>query len=301
MQDISVDICVCTFRRGHLTDTLQSLAKLELQPDWQVQVIVADNDETPSARSVVTAAQNAMPFPVRYIHAPARNISVARNACLAPAAADFLAFIDDDELASPQWLSKLMERYRQTQADAVLGPVQALYPATAPAWIQKGNYHSIKPVWVNDQIITGYTSNVLFRREAPALKDLRFDPALGRSGGEDTIFFAALHKAGGRIDYAPDAVVLENVAPERLNFLWLLKRSFRSGQTHGLMVMKRDGAGFKSRFSNALPAGCKALICGGAALGMALKGRGQAWLIRGALHLGVVARLLGLSELTQYG
>ena len=41
---------------------------------------------------------------ISYIHAPARNISIARNACVEAATGKWIAFIDDDELASENWL-----------------------------------------------------------------------------------------------------------------------------------------------------------------------------------------------------
>ena len=90
-----VDVCVCTFRRASVSDLLASLAKLET-PGWRVRVIVADNDDQPSARETVESAFAAFRLDGRYIHAPARNISVARNACLDAAQAPLVAFIDDD-------------------------------------------------------------------------------------------------------------------------------------------------------------------------------------------------------------
>ena len=115
-QNVAADICVCTFRRVSLADTLSSLFGLALRPDWLVRVIVADNDALPSAQPIVEQAACKAPFPVLYVHAPMRNISVARNACLDAATARFVAFIDDDELATPLWLAALIDRQAQASA-----------------------------------------------------------------------------------------------------------------------------------------------------------------------------------------
>ena len=96
----SIDIGVCTFRRAELADTLRSLAAMDMPSGFDVSVIIADNDDTPSARDLVTALSRELTLPIHYRHAPARNISIARNACLDASTADFVAFIDDDETAS---------------------------------------------------------------------------------------------------------------------------------------------------------------------------------------------------------
>lgn len=298
---ISIDICVCTFRRAKLADTLKSLAALKTQPTWRVQVIIADNDDTPSAKPIIMEAEKNFPFKILYVHAPARNISIARNACLNAATARFVAFIDDDECAEPEWLTALIAQQARNNADVVLGPARAIYPSDCPNWLRTGDFHSIKPVWVKDRIITGYTSNALFVREARPLANLRFDEALGRSGGEDSVFFAALHRAGGRIDYAERAVVTELVAPERLNLGWLIKRTFRMGQTHALMILQQQGESFGARTQNIALAFSKVLFCAGGALCALITGNSRSWLLRGMLHAGVVARLLGVTELIQYG
>jgi succinoglycan biosynthesis protein ExoM len=298
---LSIDVCICTYRRQGLVNTLASLTKLALPAEWSFRVIIADNDETPSARHIVENARRSCAFPIVYVHAPARNISIARNACLDAATAPLIAFIDDDERATPPWLAALVEQQRQSKADIVLGPVQSRYPAQAPAWLRREDFHSIKPVWVNGAIITGYTSNALLAREAASVYGRRFDPKLGRSGGEDTVFFSDIHKAGGRIDFAPTAIVTEDVAANRLSLWWLVKRTFRSGQTHGLLLLA-TGCALKTRLKQIALAFSKAFFCLLAALGSLLTGgRARCWLLRGTLHVGVVARLLGISELTQYG
>jgi hypothetical protein len=100
----------------------------------------------------------------------------------------------------------------------VLGPVDPVYPDTAPDWMRAAAMHATRPVHVRGEIRTGYTCNVLIDRARPEIRALRFDPALGRSGGEDSDYFARIVLMGGRIDYAPDALVTEPVAPERLSF-----------------------------------------------------------------------------------
>lgn len=297
---IRVDVCICTFRRVEVEDTIRSVAAATVPDNAVVRIVVADNDLMPSARSRVERLAAEIPFELHYIHAPAQNISIARNACLDASTGDFVAFIDDDETASAEWLTELVTTAMVTDADVVLGPVKALYGTAAPGWMRHGDFHSTFPVWVKGAIRTGYTCNVLLRRAAPAVAGRRFSLSLGQSGGEDTEFFSKLHGAGGSIDYAPDAWVYEPVPEGRARFFWLTKRRFRVGQTHGrLLGATRQGFG---RISQIGLAAAKAAYCFAVGAGVALLPQYRnRYALRGVMHAGVVSGLLGVREIRQYG
>jgi succinoglycan biosynthesis protein ExoM len=297
---LQLDIGVCTFRRPELAATLRSLATMTVPPRATLRIIVADNDSTPSARALVEKLRPEMPFEVIYLHCPSSNISIARNACLDNSTGDLLAFIDDDETASSDWLVRLLDEAQASGADAVLGPVQAHYAPSAPAWMRGGDFHSTWPVWVKGEIRTGYTCNALLRLKAPSLHGRRFKLALGRSGGEDTDFFTGMHQAGGTIAFAEDAWVHEPVPESRASFHWLAKRRLRSGQTHGRLL--KEKAGGAGRPLNLALAASKAAFCGCAAvLFLPLAVRRNRYALRAVLHAGVISGLLGHKELEQYG
>lgn len=286
-----VDVCVCTYRRPSLEATLRSLDRQEGLVPGAVRILVADNDDTPSARPLVEA-MGPLRWPVVYLHAPARNISVARNACLDAAEASFIAWIDDDEAADTGWLAALLAGIGDDAA--AFGPVVALYPASAPAWIQKADLHSIRPVATKRGVVTGYTSNALVRRAAVGAE--RFLVALGRSGGEDTEFFSRLHRRGARFRSIPGAVVREPTANDRLSLDWLARRAFRAGQTHA-----RGYVAAGKRWPGLAAASAKAAACLAACAVLApdeVRWR-RAW-VRAALHRGVVSRLLGAQDLQLY-
>lgn len=293
---IRVDICVCTFRRAYLIETLKSIAA-NAGPIVDLHVIVADNDTVPSAQKLTEAFAREAGFPVRYIHAPAANISLARNACLDAASAEFVAFVDDDENVAPHWLEALLRTAKTTGADVVLGPVAAVYGPDAQNWMREGDFHSTIPAFVGDVIQTGYAGNVLIRRRQP-FSSLRFDLSLGRSGGEDTEYFYRLYDLGGRIAFAPDAIAYEPVPAERARLEWLMRRRFRSGQTHGLRLVRASKGGW---WALAL-ASAKASYC----LAMAVPNlfspvRWRRYLLRGTLHIGVMGGLLRARQASHYG
>jgi succinoglycan biosynthesis protein ExoM len=293
----SLAVAVCTFRRDAVDHTLESIARQDAGP---IRVIVVDNDETPVAEPRIRALALRLGLGLDYRHAPARNISIARNACLDAAETDWLLFLDDDETAEPGWLAAMAREAARGEWEVVLGPVEAVYSADAPEWMRQGGFHSTRPVVRHGRIDTGYSGNALIRLDFVRQHKLRFDPALGRSGGEDLDFFYRLRDAGGRIGFNADARALEPVPDSRASLRWLLARTFRAGQSHGarLTCIKPEPL---QRLAQAALAGGKVLACAsGALLTLPRTTVRNRFITRGALHLGVMARVAGLKEIELY-
>ena len=277
-----------TFRRESLAATLDSLARQTLRPD---RVIVADNDEAPSARPLCEAAARDG-LPVTYVHAPARNICIARNACLDAAPTGRLAFIDDDEIAPEAWLERMNAALTSDLA-GVSGPSLAQYPDDAPGWMRMLSPHSQRPPRIHGKLLTGHTANCLLDLDHPALEDLRFDERFGRTGGEDADYFARAC-ARGAVFGETDAPVFEPVPPERLSEAWLAARRRRAGQTW------YESLGPERR-RKALAAAPKAVWCRArAALAPSEPARRRVWL-RGLFHEGVLMAAGGVRPQNHYG
>jgi succinoglycan biosynthesis protein ExoM len=161
--------------------------------------------------------------------------------------------------------------------------------------MRKGDFHSIRPTWVNDEIVTGYTSNVLLDLKSPQIQERRFRVNLGTSGGEDTVFCSEYHRDGGKIAFAENAIVGEIVPAKRATLLWLITRRLRFGQTHAILLSE---SGNKSGFLLALP---KAVMCFGAAIVTSFnRTKCVFWLLRGALHVGVLSKYIGMKTIHPY-
>ena len=225
----AVSICVCTFHRPiGLSRLLQSLRNLDPSgPSYEV--IVVDNDTHESARPVVRQAQ-AEGMVIRYFVETVQSIALARSRAVGEAAAEWVAFIDDDEEADPRWLVKLWEKTRMEGVDGVFGSIKRRFERGTREWI-RNSYPTLERAngyirW-NDTA----TGNALVRRSAMLSTGCLFNPAYGRTGGEDTELFKRMVEAGSRFVGVSSSIVYESLPASRTTIRYLLRWWFSNGIT----------------------------------------------------------------------
>jgi succinoglycan biosynthesis protein ExoM len=228
---MNITVCIATYRRPDRLDALlDDLARQNRMPDG---VVVVDNDPAGSARSVVEKRRRSgAPFPILYEVQPVKNISITRNRTVELALGDWLAFVDDDERAPPEWIENLAVTALRLRADGVLGPVLPVLPDAAPAWIHDGHFYDWARMDTGGAVPRNRLrfGNVLLRAAAIRLLPVPFDPDYGLTGGEDGDLLARLVQRGARIVWCDEAVVHEPIENARLSLRWLLLRALRGGQ-----------------------------------------------------------------------
>lgn len=227
-------VCIPAFRRpAQLRATLDSLARQATARRFAV--VIAENDAR--SRASVAEAQRFLaqaPISGLCVVEPRQGNCHAINAAFETARAVFpraFAFlmIDDDEIAAPDWLERMVAAAIRNGADIVGGPVYprfskgserlASHPAFCPAYAATG------PV----PVIYG-SGNCLIRREVfERLADPAFDVRFNFLGGGDTDFFARARAAGARFFWMAEAVINETVPPERTRVSWIARRGLRTG------------------------------------------------------------------------
>jgi succinoglycan biosynthesis protein ExoM len=234
-------VCIATYQRPTgLLCLLESIEARVLGPDIDLEIIIVDNDPGSSEDLVSTFAATSR-FPIRYLTQPEQNISITRNVAVREAAGDFIWFVDDDEVAAPECLSRLASALHEFDADGVFGPVLPEFEGEQPEWIQTSPAFN-RPIGVTGVVSQGYrTSNTLVRSEILKESEGPFDPAYGVSGGSDSMLFRTLAREGRHFIDSADAFVVETIPANRANWEWMSGRIRRQGQNYARQTIALSG------------------------------------------------------------
>jgi hypothetical protein len=204
--------------------------------DFAIEIVVVDN--SPGGFEAAERGRGA-----RWVHEPRPGVSNARNAGVRAARGRWVAFLDDDEEASPGWIAALVDVARRAGADAVFGPVEgrAEGPRAIGGFAPYFSRRLRAPDGGDITRLAAYlgTNNSMFDRARCLNGEAPFDISLNETGGEDSLLLRRLALAGRRFAWAAGARVVEWAPPRRLTWAYARKRKFLSGQIRifvGLMA-----------------------------------------------------------------
>ena len=235
-----ISAIICTHNRDrYLGAAIDSLLGQNFPGSFEV--IVIDNASEDHTRQVVEARETNPRL--KYIYEPTLGLSVARNRGAKEANGEIFAYLDDDAVASPQWLGVLYEAYQNNQKLAIAGgKVYLIWPEgiNPPPWLSSGlagnlGYYDLgdSPVKIDTPGLTPRGLNYSIRRTF--LEQIGgFDTNLGRVG-KKLLSNEELHttelalKQGWQVSYLPEALVGHNVAPERVKPSWFIERGWWQG------------------------------------------------------------------------
>lgn len=246
--------CICTYQRPEMLErlllSLQHMQLGSIVPE-EVRAIVVDNYPDGRARVLCEHASGKLPIELDFVEEPQQGQSFARNRAIHEAlrrAADLIAFIDDDDLPEPDWLTHLIEKHQQAQADIVYGTERQLMHSDWPAWLrevplfQKKNLEGLNefgaPLGLS-------SNNVLLGRSiierVRSTTGLIFSSEFNRLKCEDTDFFIRAVRCGATFARAGKSVINRDFEPHRLTARGVLKEAKRLG-TYNMVLLKRYGA-----------------------------------------------------------
>jgi len=222
-------------RPAFLSSCLESLLKLDY-PNDQYEIIVIE-DGTETGEEITQGIRQRSPVSVRYERIPHSGAATSRNVGLQLATGEIVAFIDDDAIAVPEWLRRLVHGLLRERVAGVGGRVSPEYPdPSLDAGMGRGgdlkwSGYNASPQEVQevDHLPGG---NMAFWREA--LVEVRgLDARYTRRGSwrEDTDLCVRLRRKGYRLLYDGEARIIHRavrwVSPwERLrpSLVWAMTR-----------------------------------------------------------------------------
>ncbi len=234
-------MCICTYKRpAMLALALKELISQVTHSRFSYEIVVVDNDVNRSAAAVIEQLRPQIYPNIIYACENEQNISLARNLCVRIATGNYIAFIDDDETPVTNWLYELYVTLIKFKADGVLGPVLPCFSRGAPKWLHQGNIFDRRRFSTGTQLNVRdtRTGNVLLTRSLFHESENWFDPAYGRTGGEDVDFFRRQIANGRQFVFCNEAVAYETIPPERWHVAFHLKKYLRIGTLNGERLRK---------------------------------------------------------------
>lgn len=285
-----ISVCFCTYMRKHLLKRLlEGLVHQRTDGRFTFSIVAVDNDRERSAEALVGSFAAQTDIPIRYEVEPQQNIALARNRAVRAAGGDFIAFIDDDEFPSGDWLLTLYQALEKYEVDGALGPVKPFFEEKAPAWVVKGRFYE-RATYPTGYVIDGSkgrTGNVLLKRDIFKWLEQPFNPEF--RAGEDQDFFTRMIAHGHRFIWCNEAVAHEVVPPVRWTRRFMLRRAL----LRGAMQTRTSGFGIPSILKSVIAVPLYAIALPGALL--LGHHRFMSLLIRLCDHLGKLLALAGIN------
>lgn len=240
----AIVVCILTLRRpDDLALTLRSLAAQDFARPFAC--LVADND--PAGREGAVRAEAMMREGVvagaavvvaRPGHSSACNGVFAAVRALFPDT-PLVAMIDDDELAEPDWLRRIVDAQERSGADLVGGPVLPRFER--PDAGRFAGHPVFTPYYTASGPVPFLYGSGNFAMRAHVLDQLGqpyLDPAFDFVGGGDFDFFKRARDAGFTAYFEAGARAVETVPPGRTSLRWVVARSLRYGAINYMIERK---------------------------------------------------------------
>lgn len=240
----SISVVVCTYNRCEsLRRTLNSLLQQEVDGSFDYEVIVVDNNSNDLTVTVVESYRSKFNDSLRYVFEAKQGLSYARNRGVKEARGEIISFIDDDCIASTNWLTNIYSTFSKYNPVAVGGKAILHFDKLTPEWFSEKIAGALGLCDKGDKVIhaneyyddvVGIGANISFKKEIFNKVGL-FRTDLGRNGnrlgmGEETEMYQRIKRSGGQCVYIPSVIVYHNIDERKLSKNYFRKWFFEWGK-----------------------------------------------------------------------
>jgi GT2 family glycosyltransferase len=232
---ITVSVIIAAFTTERwlaLQDAVESVCLQSARPLETIVVIDHNPELLAQARRELTGVQV-----IPNLHQA--GASGARNTGVSASHGEVVAFLDDDAIASPQWLETLLHQFANPDVVGAGGRLEPLWAASRPRWFPpefdwtvgvsyKGmpeTTKAVRNVWSTNMAIR----RLVFDAAGGFRNDFGKVKSLSRPEDTDLCLRAANSQAHGYWVYEPTAIASHRVPSERATLRYFLYRCFNEG------------------------------------------------------------------------
>jgi glycosyltransferase involved in cell wall biosynthesis len=260
---LHISAIICTHNRhGYLRKAIRSLVEQSLN-DELYEILVVDNASVDDTKNIVlndfAGVRN-----LRYLYEPVLGLSQARNTGWQEARGEYVAYLDDDAIASPTWLETIREVFRsvEPQPGCVGGRIDPIWEVSRPPWLADNLLPALTildlsetPRFLNDNQ-SPYGTNISFPKAALEACD-GFPVSLGRKGNkllsnEEILLIKRIRDMGLKCYYHPGITVMHHVPSNRLQKGWLLRRAYWQGVSDAVKYLQNESQNMRNRMKDVL-------------------------------------------------
>jgi len=231
----TVSVVICAYTQDRWDDIVAAARSIRAQDTAALEtIIVVDHNPALLERvqaefADVTVVENV----------ESRGLSGARNSGVAITRGEVVAFLDDDAWAESDWLTCLLDAYREPRVIGVGGQINPAWQRARPRWwphefdwVVGCSYRGLPDRRAEVRNMIG--ANMSFRRSVLAMTG-PFSHGIGRVGtrplgGEETeLAIRARRHSGGRILHEPRARVHHRVPASRATRRYFINRCYAEG------------------------------------------------------------------------
>lgn len=239
MQKPLISVIVCTYNRQDLLPVcLQSLIDQTLDKSLYEVIVINNNsnDETqPVADKIAAGQQN-----FRVVVETKQGLSHSRNRGLLEATGKYIAYIDDDAKADPNWCHRILNVFQTVQPEpvAVGGKIIPWYETNPPQWFiddfETRTWGEESGFLKPPRNLYGFSGSNMAFPGTILRKYGGFSPGLGMVGGrlrmgEETELFMKISRQQPLFWYDPEIIVFHWTSKQNMKVSYRFRRSFNSG------------------------------------------------------------------------
>lgn len=265
---IKISAVICTVSRAnYLRKSINSLIGQTLSAA-HYEILIVDNGSTDSTSEVVIGEYDDVQN-LRYVYEPILGLSQARNTGWRQAVGEYVAYLDDDAIAYPQWLEKILHVFEtiKPKPACVGGRIEPLWETARPPWLSDKIARCLGVLDLSDSPMTLDDSHWLFGGNSAYPRQLLegvggFQTNLGRKGNkllsnEEILLHQQLKQSGYRYYYHPEVAIRHHVPSFRLTKSWVIRRWYWQGVSDAVTAihlespptLKRSGMGISAVIS----------------------------------------------------